>query len=163
MSSTGARWTKHRPIALGIAADYRIPGMDPDDVRQEALLALWEAARAYDPEKGPFTAFARLVIKRRLADQIKAARTQKRSAPTVELTDTAAADQQAGRADLQLTLDTLPSLTPLERGAVAAQLNGTYDWRSSSQMNALYTARRKLKQALAPAPPPTGDAVSATP
>ena len=51
MTPVPARWTKHRPIALGLAREYRVPGMDPDDVRQEALIALWEACRAYDREK----------------------------------------------------------------------------------------------------------------
>ena len=51
MTPVPARWTKHRPIALGLAREYRVPGMDPDDVHQEALIALWEACRAYDREK----------------------------------------------------------------------------------------------------------------
>ena len=29
--SVPALWTKHRPIARGIARDYRIPGMGADD------------------------------------------------------------------------------------------------------------------------------------
>ena len=51
MTPVPARWTKHRPIALGLAREYRVPGMDPGDVHQEALIALWEACRAYDREK----------------------------------------------------------------------------------------------------------------
>ena len=53
--------------------------MDPDDVRQEALIALWEAARAHDKTKAPFPPFARLVIKRRLRDRLQAATRQKRT------------------------------------------------------------------------------------
>ena len=74
-----ALWTKNRTIALAIATEWRIPGMDPDDVRQEALVALWEAARAHDKTKGPFPPFARLVVKRRLRDRLQAATRQKRT------------------------------------------------------------------------------------
>lgn len=70
--TTAALWTKHRGIAIGIANEYRIPGMDPDDVRQEALIGLWEAARAYDPSVGPFAAFARTVVTRRCVDLLRA-------------------------------------------------------------------------------------------
>jgi DNA-directed RNA polymerase specialized sigma24 family protein len=80
MSHAPQLWTKHRGIALGIAPEWRIPGMDPDDVRQEALVALWEAARDHDKAKGPFPPFARLVIKRRLRDRLQAATRQKRTA-----------------------------------------------------------------------------------
>jgi DNA-directed RNA polymerase specialized sigma24 family protein len=72
-------WTKHRNIAVAVAAEWRIPGMDPDDVRQEALIALWESGRAHDKEKGPFPPFARLVINRRLRDRLQAATRQKRT------------------------------------------------------------------------------------
>lgn len=79
-----ALWTKNRGIALGIAPEWRIPGLDPDDVRQEALIALWEAARCHDREKGPFPPFARLVIQRRLRDLLQAATRQKRTAEFAE-------------------------------------------------------------------------------
>ena len=75
-----ARWTKHRKIALAIAPEYRIPGLEPDDVRQEALVALWEACGDHDEKKGPFPAFARLVIHRRLRDLLQAATRLKRTA-----------------------------------------------------------------------------------
>jgi RNA polymerase sigma factor (sigma-70 family) len=78
--SVPALWTKHRPIALAIASEWRIPHLDPDDVRQEALIALWEAARCHDKAKGPFPTFARLVVKRRMRDLLQAATRQKRTA-----------------------------------------------------------------------------------
>ena len=75
-----ARWTANRKIALAIAPEYRIPGLGTDDVRQEALLALWEACGDYDKAKGPFPAFARLVIHRHLRDLLQAATRLKRTA-----------------------------------------------------------------------------------
>lgn len=82
-----ALWTKNRGIAIGIASEWNIPGMDPDDVRQEALIALWEACRCHDPSKGLFPPFARLVIKRRMRDHLQAATRQKRTASFAELVE----------------------------------------------------------------------------
>lgn len=73
MTAAPSLFTRHRRIALGIAADYRVPGMEPDDVRQEALLGLWEAARAHDPARGPFPPFARTIVERRCVDLLRAA------------------------------------------------------------------------------------------
>lgn len=80
-----ARWTSSRGIALGIAADYRIPRLDADDVRQEALVALWEATGVFDAGRGSWPGFARLVVHRHLTDMLRAATTVARRAPTVEL------------------------------------------------------------------------------
>lgn len=86
------RWTKHRPIALAIAREWRIPGMDLDDVRQEALVALWEAGKAYDQTKGAFPSFARLVIKRRMRDRLQAATRMKRTADFDDLAEAVSPD-----------------------------------------------------------------------
>ena len=48
---------------------YRRPGLDVDDLEQEAALALVEAAKKFEPEKNPgvpFVAFARPFLVRRL-------------------------------------------------------------------------------------------------
>lgn len=102
-----ALWTKHRPIALAISTEWYIPGLDADDVRQEALIALWEAARCHDRDKGPFPAFARLVIGRRLSDLLQAATRQKRTAVFDEFTDPVGPELEATvlqREQLQLAL-----------------------------------------------------------
>lgn len=102
-----ALWTKNRGIALGIAPEWRIPGLDPDDVRQEALIALWEAARCHDRDKGPFPPFARLVIQRRLRDLLQAATRQKRTAEFSEFTEPvgpALEETVLNREQLQLAL-----------------------------------------------------------
>ena len=143
-----ALWTKHRPIALGIAREYRIPGMDPDDIRQEALVALWEACRSYDKEKGPFPPFARLVVKRRLTDQYRRAerRIERR---LIEFGGQLAipVDPDVARERLGEVLEAAETLTPRERRAVADHLNGHRSRVSKAHDQALYRARRKLKAA----------------
>ena len=111
VTTVPARWTKHRPIALGLAREYRVPGMDPDDVRQEALVALWEACRAYDREKGTFPPFARLVINRRLTDLLRAATREKRSAVTVSDVDVPAHDELDGQLRLFSVLEVMETLS----------------------------------------------------
>lgn len=64
--------TRCRPVALAIAADFHWQGADRDDVRQEALLALVEAERAWD-RRGAFVSFARVCIKRHLLDCLRVA------------------------------------------------------------------------------------------
>lgn len=80
--TVAALYSKHQDIALAIARDWHLPGADRDDVRQEARIALWEACLLYQPDRGPFPPFARLVVKRRLKDRLTAARRGKRAVLT---------------------------------------------------------------------------------
>lgn len=119
--------------------------MDRADARQEAVIALWQASRSHVSALGPFRPWATRVMRARLTDLLRTATREKRQAKLVELHDVHAAPEP-GR-QLQDLVDLLPSLTRLERSAIAAHLNGTYDCRDRSQENALYTARKKLKAA----------------
>lgn len=77
--SAPALWTRHRTLARAIARDWSIPGWERQDVEQEAMVALWEAARAWRPDGGAsFPAFARQVISRRLTDALRAEQRWKR-------------------------------------------------------------------------------------
>ena len=49
---------EHLWLADAIARRYRGRGEDPDDLRQVARCGLLEAAARYDPQQGPFAAFA---------------------------------------------------------------------------------------------------------
>lgn len=93
-----AMFTAQRKAALAIAAEWSIPGMDPDDVRQEALVALWVAAGKHDPERGPWPPFARLSIKARMRDLLQHANRQCRAGTTLPLDPERDADPvQVGR------------------------------------------------------------------
>ena len=71
--TTAALWTKHRPLARAISRDFFLPGSETQDVEQEAQIGLWLAARDYDKDKGPFPAFAGLVIRRHMMGCVEAA------------------------------------------------------------------------------------------
>jgi RNA polymerase sigma factor (sigma-70 family) len=143
-----ALWTRHRRIAAQVASDFRIPGFDTDDVRQEALIALWEAARSYDPQRGPFPPWARRVITARLTDLLRV-HTKRGQAPRhVELHDIfEAPDGSAGVDAVRRVVATLPSLTDLEREALACVLNGDAYTGDKRIDNAAQRARRKLRGA----------------
>lgn len=142
--STPALYTKHLPIALGIARDYFIPGADREDVRQEARIALWEACRCYDRSKGTFPAFARLVVKRRLADRVKVAR--RHYHPPAELVDVVPAPELAP--SLEPLLAGVRQLSLFEQQAVRDIVNDE-PLRSKRDDNLRYTARRKLRALVA--------------
>jgi len=68
-----ALFLKHRPVALAIAKGFYLPGSTEDDVRQEAMIGLWEATGTWDKEKGKFVTFARSVISNHLTDCLRVA------------------------------------------------------------------------------------------
>lgn len=75
MTGAPALWTKHRAFAYSIADGFYWPGADRDDVKQEALIALWVASRDWSPDGGlNFRNFAALVIREQLKDCLKAAK-----------------------------------------------------------------------------------------
>ena len=146
-----ALWMKHRGLATLISRGYYIPGSDRDDVEQEALIALWVACKAYSPAEGvPFTSFASIVIKRRLASCLKYASRPSRLALSQaerDLERVQAREEQAGRIELWEIVEASRSLTLLERTAVHRFVVGTYDCRDKQMDNALTRARRKLREA----------------
>lgn len=144
--TTAALWTKHRPIAHKEAASFHIPGMDREDVRQEALLELWRAARAFDRSRGTFPPYARLRVHSHLVNLLRKATREKRAGRTVELPDVPSGGDTHGLVQLRLALQ---DLTQPQRDALAAHLNGTYDCRDRSVENHLYAARREIRKTAA--------------
>ncbi|MFZ0435002.1 MAG: sigma-70 family RNA polymerase sigma factor [Chthoniobacterales bacterium] len=65
----------HLDLALKIARSISIIGHNVDEREQEARIALWNAANAFDPARGNFEPFASTVIRNRLLNTLsKAAR-----------------------------------------------------------------------------------------
>jgi RNA polymerase sigma-H factor len=61
-------------ILHGIAWEYYAPGLDHDDLMQEARIALHAATVSFDPAAGPpFEAFAAIVVRRRVGTAVKLA------------------------------------------------------------------------------------------
>lgn len=154
MFNRPALFTKHRGIALSVAREYFLPGAQPDDVRQEALLALWEATGKHDPERGPFPPFARIVVHRRLQDRVTEARTRKHT-----VLSEAERDEfhvPGGREPFEILWERMeldrirrgiPALTANEATALSHALNGRPYAGNKRIDNALQRARLKLREA----------------
>jgi RNA polymerase sigma factor (sigma-70 family) len=146
-STVPALWTKHRGLARAIASGYYARGHEPQDLEQEALIALWVAAREYDPARGKFVAFARVVIERRLTDLVRRSNLPANRAFYEADRDTDRGQtvdyEEEANGQLRLVLSKLFLLTPLERTALATMLNGD-PLQNKSYYNALDRARRKL-------------------
>lgn len=171
-----ALFLRHRPLAHSIAGAYYLPGGDDDDVRQEALIALWVAARGFDREFGvPFSTFARLVIHRRLGTAVRFATRGKHrmlteSVREVELEDGPApavellvephgdqVEQLMQRDEVRRIVEVIGGMTDLERTAIVGHVfeGRSYQalvdegpFRDYTQVdNALQRAREKLREA----------------
>src|SRR3954451_1063382 len=70
--------TQYEPMTQSVARRLYLPGSEPQDLAQEARLALLDATRTWDPERGvPFSNFAWLCATREARNALKAARANK--------------------------------------------------------------------------------------
>ena len=135
---------KHLPLAYKIASRYWIPGGDREDVRQEARIGLWIATQGYDPAKGSFRAFAKVVVERRLQTCVKVAN-RHYERPVELLPEMAVTEDRPS--ELPGLFRALGTLSERERQAVTDHLNGVAARSSRSHDNALTRARKKLREA----------------
>jgi len=65
---------KHHRLAKAVSRMFRRPGLDRDDLEQEAVIGLRKAALSYRPVDGtPFKAYADLVIRNHLSSVVRTA------------------------------------------------------------------------------------------
>jgi RNA polymerase sigma factor (sigma-70 family) len=169
--SAPALWTKHRPLARHIASHYFIPGSEPEDVEQEALIALWEAASTYNPTKGTtFPTWARLIINRHVQQCVNVARTGRAEYLTRAVREAVnedgkrvpvlenlphlhqVTDRCEEHEDIRRVLATIANdLTPLERYCVLGIASGLHysemHHNPKAVDNAIMRARLKLRAA----------------
>lgn len=167
-----ALWANNQRLAIVIAGAYYLPGSERQDVEQEALIALWRAARTYDPEQGTFRGWARFVINRDLQDCLRTA-TRKKHAVLSEAVRATARKEDADPAEIVERLPHLhqvsdraesrtevrdllrgirDDLSDLERYCVLGIASGlTYEQMGGAKTvdNALYRARAKLRARVA--------------
>lgn len=147
-----ALFTQQRKAALAIADEWSIPGLDADDVRQEALLALWNATAKHDPERGPWPAFARLSVKSWMTDLLRAASNQARTPPEGTVAEveipggTDPADQALVNEKLARIRAAFAHLSPTQVEAIRIALAN--ELQSRQVASAAYRARVTLRSAL---------------
>lgn len=158
---------ENRGMLGALSREYFAPGLDRDDLLQEASIGLWKACRDYRAALGvPFKPFAVMCVRRQLITAIKAATRDKHrplnhalnldsplpgspddSTPLHELiadpsSDVAEVAERRQRIrDLQTTMGTL---SPMEHEAVLHVANGGSYAGDKRTDRALQRARRKL-------------------
>lgn len=167
MSDAPRLFSAHRKIAFSVAREFYLPGADREDVQQEALIGLWDAARSFRADGGSsFRNFAFIVIRRHLADCVTRANRLKQ----LVLTDAARVFGEDEDDDFELRVEDvlvephdlvdlivtaeelrglvgkLSGLTELERAAIARVVNGL-GCAEDRMDNALQRAKRKLREA----------------
>lgn len=165
---------RYAGFAYTLADAAYLVGGDRDDVRQEALLGLLNAARDYDPSHGTtFRTFAALCIKRQLWTAMKTARRTKHHVLSSALREVVLEEEIVSAVDAiadplaephraleaRETLDrfwgTLPALSPMEAraivgfavGATYRELNDRPEFNKAAVShvdNAYVRARQKL-------------------
>ncbi|WP_249020559.1 sigma-70 family RNA polymerase sigma factor [Conexibacter sp. S30A1] len=146
-----------------LAHRYYAPGLEAQDLAQEARIGIWQARSGFDPDLGPWEPFARLAAKRAVLDAVRAATRQKHRplGQGVPLDDAQAvaasgADDPLAvviaREQLRAVLVCVSTLSARESDALAGYVNGhTYetiakrlDWHTKGVDNALSRVRRKV-------------------
>ena len=61
---------EHEPLCQFVARQFFAPGLEHDDLVQEARIGLLAAIAAHDPARSSFRYFAQLVVERRVKDTI---------------------------------------------------------------------------------------------
>ena len=153
---------KHDGMLTALARQLLVPALEEDDLKQEGLLALLAAAKAYDPQSAAsFTTYARLCARHRM---ISARRRVMALPVPLEGDDTLAEILPDGQAepeqvvlnkeDERRLFERLQDrLSPLEYGALREYLDGYSYEEIAARLgttakrvdNALVRARRKLQ------------------
>jgi RNA polymerase sporulation-specific sigma factor len=162
---------RYRPLVQARARGFFLDGADRDDVVQEAMIGLLNAALGYDPSLGlSFRAFATVCVRRRLVSALRASKRGKHAplrgyAALDERSVAACHDMPRGDPAETVTravtlrqalAETAGSLTALEADVLRRVVSGmSYEQVASSLGrdgkcvdNALQRARRKLRTRL---------------
>lgn len=78
---------KWMPLAIRCSRGWNIPGMDAEDLAQEARLVIFKCAQRYDPSKGSFFSLAKWAIRNKLCSLYSKTQAIKRRADLVSMED----------------------------------------------------------------------------
>ena len=157
-------WTQNRPLARKVAGRFFLPGSEREDVQQEALIGLWEAAQSFRDDQGcSFKVFADMVIQRHLADCVRSANAGKarplnessRDEMTLERLPHwhQVSERCESREEIRLLLAAVRCLSAWERHCVVGIASGlSYAEIGGDRKridNTLYKARKRLREEMA--------------
>ncbi len=154
--------SRYSPAIRIKAAKLKNKNIEPEDLCQEGYLALFEAVRAFDPEKGSFSAFAGTCINNRMKNAVIKAHGKLEKAEDFDLM---LVPDESGSADEYLITKEdndeiaeklLTLLTEKEYDVLRLYLDG-YSYKQIAEKmgisqksvdNGLSRARKKLKELL---------------
>ncbi len=93
-----------------VAHQYFAPGLETQDLVQEARIGVWKAQRSFDPSRGDWELFARLAAKRNVITAVRAATRDKHAV----LSHAVSYDEPTSNGDDTLA-DRLPAPTDIAR------------------------------------------------
>jgi len=142
-STPESLFESHLELAAKIGSNFPMANASTDECVQEARIALWTAAQAFDPSKGEFTPFASTVIRNHLrnaynkakrrsvevttldiaigGDEDSASKTLKEIIPSAEASPLLEAERVDVRANIRAGLD---ALTPSQREVMESFAGG---------------------------------------
>lgn len=109
--------TSHKDFLGRMSNKYILNSGDKDDIEQLATIAFWDAIQSYNPEtSGDFEAYAGMIIKRKLTDELRKDSAEKRKLNNLanSLEDTLADDGEGGESTVGDTIAS-PDLSPEEQ------------------------------------------------
>ncbi|MFP4687738.1 MAG: sigma-70 family RNA polymerase sigma factor [bacterium] len=164
-----AQWERlieeYEPLLRTIVSDYYVPGVDFDDLLQEARLALVSAYQSYNREKGvPFASYCAVCVRRQMLDCLRDQKRKKHEvlnkADSIDDYDRFGVSDDSHPEEELLASETIAylrnifqhSLTSLEKKVLLAYLEGKSYADIAAKLgksekaidNALHRARRKL-------------------
>ena len=158
--TTDALITQHIPLVTHIVRETlgRVPGhVNRDDLTSAGLLALVQAAAAFDPERGvPFAAYASTRVRGALLDELRgidwASRSVRRTARTLDAT----------RSQLAVALGRVPSTQEVAEvaGLSVAEVARNEDDLARAQVLSLQAAEDADLELLLPSGGPTPEQVT---
>lgn len=154
---------EYLPFIESIISAYKPNGFGKDDLCQEGLIGLFDAMRAFSPEKGSFDAFAKRCIKNRIVSFVRGQLSLKNlplsdfvpleneTLTSSSTPETVVIEKEETQA-LKLKLSKL--LSPKEKKVLFLYLEGNAIKEIAVQLktgeksveNALFRVRRKLKE-----------------
>lgn len=136
-------------IVYSLAPRFFWPGAEPEDVRQEARIAILEARRTYDSARGSWFSYAWQAVYYRLVEIVRRERERRPvcvgDAPLYFIPSRESRDTTNWILDVRAAW---PTLSPLEQTGIRGVINGTpYADMPGGQKrvdNAVQRGRRKL-------------------
>lgn len=97
----------HKDFLGKMSHKYILNSGDEDDIEQLAMIAFWDAIQSYNPDtSGDFEAYAGMIIKRKLTDELRKDSAEKRQLNNLatSLEDTLASDDEGGESSVGDTI-----------------------------------------------------------